>query len=211
MSEDAKESFAQALTRLAEMTNWFAARCGPGESFTREMERMVLADWDEQIVPRLHTLPAELRQRIEGDCIPMMEQVRAKRRMLFCGELYHAVEARLSWLVAEAMAVLPAHMGKIQEHADPEILAMMKASAKVLLGCEFDPASIYHATDRQSEEAEAEWKRQRAVLRCDWPEDFTPELEAQVLEAIMPELYLWMQRLLAEIEEIQERYPEYRT
>ena len=210
MNWNSEEDFAEALFRFAEMIQWFTLPGGEDGSASIDKARMTLAEWDEKVAPHLGDLSPDLRAKIENNITPRLECLRAKHRLLFCSILHEVMEIRIPWVMADQLTVLPAKLGAIKTQGSPQVVGFVEMAARELLGCDLDPTTMFREIERRCEEGEAKWKKVRAELRCDWAEEFTPDLEARIMTTDVADFHAWRRELAAEIQAIQDRHPELR-
>lgn len=196
-----------ALQRFIERIEWFSIGRTPEDGLETDKVRLLLAQWDEQVVPHIpsaqnaHIL-SELRK-----VAPAIATMRARVRAVFLNELNKLVEARFYWLQWEKAMTAPVLTKERLAEATPEQREVMLAAIRKLMGREFDASSFYQEAMSHADEREEAWKKQHATLHQEWPEECTPEIDSRLQSSDAAACALWMAELLSEMMRIRQDHP----
>jgi len=208
MSLSAGESkLVDALRHFIERIEWFSIGRTPEEGLETDKVRLLLAQWDEQVVPHL---PAAQDAHIQSELrkvTPVIATMRARVRLMFLNELHRLVETRFHWLMLEKTLKAPELLVKQLKEGPAEKRGAMLAILEKHLGGPFDPSKLFQDIMTAADRGEAAWKKHRAFFDKDWADEITPDIESRLQDSDATACALWMAELLSAMLAIRAEHP----
>jgi hypothetical protein len=196
-----------ALQRFIERIEWFSIGRTPEDGLETDKVRLLLAQWDEEVVPHIpsaqnaHIL-SELRK-----VAPAIATMRAKARLMFLNALHQLVETRFHWLMLEKYLRAPELLAKQLKEGPPEKGEAILALLEKHLGGPFDAAKLFQDIMAAADRGEEAWKKHRGIFSKEWGDEITPEIESRLQGSDATGCALWMAELLSAMLAIQKEHP----
>lgn len=206
LSSEEKE-LVQALRRFIERIEWFSIGRTPEEGLETDKVRLLLAQWDSEVVPQL---PAAQNAHINSELrkvMPVIATMRARVRLMFLNELHKLIETRFHWLMLEKTLKAPELLTKQLKEGTPEHRDALLAILEKHLGGPFDASKLFQDIMTAADRGEAAWKSHRSLFCKEWAEEMTPEVESRLQDSDAKACALWMAELLSAIFAIRAEHP----
>ena len=208
MNDPRLTNLGEALTRFAERLTWLRPFQSAEDPATLEQVRSILDEW-VLIEPHLELLEAVTGKQSMEPILARVESLRAQVRMAFLlevGKLLQVMELR--W-TNEMLMRVPMVLKKVtpEEQSRPEVAKVMD-ELKVMLKEWPEPERMFRESMQAADNCESASVALHKKLKEEWPEEWTPAMQARLETADPPGLKAWRDELRSEYAELQQRLTE---
>lgn len=198
--------FLQALGPFTERMHWLLPESGQGQPVPLERVRALLAEWEELERNHLPLPSAHLQTTIQ----PVLEMVQGWRVRIQAEFMFAVMEMLEAWShcrTGEQMMKLPGVIKQRLAEGRVEEVQPLLDDYREARGSEFDAEVAFRAMMAGADKKEAIWQGKLKALQREWPEHWTPPMQARLDAGNHEDLQQWHGQLFSEIDQLAQEFP----